>query len=269
MIIRLINKLEKHRCSKCPAHTGGFNGEDYDDDCLINSSYGEKICWMAFLPHWIIRALTLRVSKKEEIILNEYLVREMEKMLDEEHAKNYALEQALKKLLLPCRSCVHEKILGHVDFCGDCEYWCEIPGAKDCWQFDETRFKEPEPLNCDTCAEPTKRVLSWGDGGTERKPVYVYEYTCDNLQCPIAIAREQKKQDEKKHREAVHNENLKNGVDMKHLRNLRINSDYLIFDCAEYLGVTTAIYSAYDCEKNPMPRDLYDRMVQFLKEARP
>ncbi len=57
------------------------------------------------------------------------------------------MEQALKKLLLPCRSCVHEKILGHVDYCGDCEYWCEIPGAKDCWQFDDARFAERSATN--------------------------------------------------------------------------------------------------------------------------
>ncbi len=162
-----------------------------------------------------------------------------------------------------CKACIHSGDSGGLK--------CDVGGncGREKWEPRPGRFEEAEPLNCETCTEPTKRVLSWGDGGTERKPVYVYEYSCDNLQCPIAIAREQEKQDEQKRREAVHNENLANGVDMKHLRNLRINSDYLLLDCAQFLGVTTAIYSAYDCEKNPMPRDLYDRMVQFLKEARP
>ena len=70
--MRFIDKLEAKRCENCPAHYGGFNGEDYDDGCEIFGYYEEKVCPYFMLPRWIIRLFIKRCSKDELKRLEEW-----------------------------------------------------------------------------------------------------------------------------------------------------------------------------------------------------
>ena len=74
--MNIIEKLEEKRCGKCPSHYGGFNGEDYDDGCIINPDYGYKMCWNAFLPRFIINILISKENEAEERRLEEYMENE-------------------------------------------------------------------------------------------------------------------------------------------------------------------------------------------------
>ncbi|MFT3952756.1 MAG: hypothetical protein QM689_12610 [Oscillospiraceae bacterium] len=71
--MNIFERMEEKRCANCPAHTGGFNGEDYDDDCIINPNYSEKMCWRTFLPKFIIKKMIQSAWKKEVDSWNEHM----------------------------------------------------------------------------------------------------------------------------------------------------------------------------------------------------
>ena len=63
---RILDNLKAKRCMNCPAHYGGFNGEDYDDGCEIFGYYEEKMCPYSILPRWIIR-LIIKKCREDEL----------------------------------------------------------------------------------------------------------------------------------------------------------------------------------------------------------
>lgn len=75
MAINIIELIEEKRCYSCPAHFGGYNGEDYDDGCCINPDYGTTLCLCAFLPRFVVRHLIRKENEKEIKFLNEYMTR--------------------------------------------------------------------------------------------------------------------------------------------------------------------------------------------------
>lgn len=76
IFLNIIEWIEEKRCYNCPAHSGGFNGEDYDDDCIINPDYGYKLCRCAFLPKFVIRRLIQKCYEEEAKSWDEYMKKE-------------------------------------------------------------------------------------------------------------------------------------------------------------------------------------------------
>jgi hypothetical protein len=138
-----LEKLEERRCAKCPAHTGGFNGEDYDDDCHINPTYGEKFCWKVLLPHWAIQILIERKNRIEDKAINECINRWMEDLLSKAEKRNAALEACLRGT---CRVCIHdgESINDDTSPCYEYGLTAMTGSFSKCehWEFDEARFAE-------------------------------------------------------------------------------------------------------------------------------
>ena len=65
-----INLLEEKRCVKCPAYYYSRGAEDWNEGCRFYHDFGDGLCWRAFLPRIIVKALLRRKEEREAI---EYL----------------------------------------------------------------------------------------------------------------------------------------------------------------------------------------------------
>lgn len=114
---------------------------------------------------------------------------------------------------------------------------------------------------CDTCAETTKHVVGFWDG---KNDTHGCIYDCENQLCEVKIIIDATKSEDIQNRIQVQQINGKNAVFMGDLRHKRNDRGILVFDMANHLGISSSLYSRYENEKETMPKELYDRAIQFV-----
>lgn len=114
-------------------------------------------------------------------------------------------------------------------------------------------------IACEECEEPTKTVGAFWDGhGEAGNPTNGIIWTCKSAACPVALRRREMEAAEEARREQVHEVNVARGIDVRELRRLRVKARCTTMDASKLLCCGPAQYSAYETEKEPLPRHLYD-----------
>ena len=114
---------------------------------------------------------------------------------------------------------------------------------------------------CDTCTEITKHVVGFRDG---ENGTHGCIYDCKNQLCEVKIMVDATKSKDIQDRIQVQQTNGKNAVFMGVLRHKRNDRGILVFDVANHLGISNSLYSRYENEKEAMPKELYDKAIQFV-----
>lgn len=122
---------------------------------------------------------------------------------------------------------------------------------------------------CDTCNEPTKCPVGFWDGYDERGNMTgSCTWGCDSPDCEIAIQRRLMEEDAARTRALVLQINAANGVDVRKLRQARMDAYCTIREASEEINCSAAEYSAYETGRASMPKDKYIHLYKYLKENR-
>lgn len=115
---------------------------------------------------------------------------------------------------------------------------------------------------CSDCKEPTKKFAGFMDGHDKNdNPTHGILYTCDNKSCEHF-----KNFDDSDKKAATIAENLKNGVDAKILKNKLHTSHNTYGSVANILGVGPAQISKWMNEHEPIPKNVYDKLMHLLSK---
>ena len=119
--------------------------------------------------------------------------------------------------------------------------------------------------DCIACTEPTKRPVGCWDGRDKQgKATHGYIYDCDSKTCPTALARRVAAENEESRRERARAANAANGIDVRKLRRLRIEARCTIKDLSHICQCSAVEYSAWETEKEPVPRELWTLLMAYL-----
>ena len=117
---------------------------------------------------------------------------------------------------------------------------------------------------CNTCTDPTKRPVGFWDGEDDTHGCL---YDCSNDACEVCKRNKQKDREAEQRRLTVHSENTKNGIDIKHLADLRKEQKISMRKMAEIAGCGAAEYSAYEHERKVFPTEIYQKCMDCITQA--
>ena len=117
---------------------------------------------------------------------------------------------------------------------------------------------------CNTCADPTKRPVGFWDGADGTHGCL---YDCSNDACEVYKRNKQKDREAEQRRLTVRVENTKNGIDVKHLVDLRKEQKISIRKMTEIAGCSAAEYSAYEHEREVFPTEVYRKCMNYMTQA--
>lgn len=116
---------------------------------------------------------------------------------------------------------------------------------------------------CDSCNEPTKRVVGcWdGKGGTSG-----HMYNCNNSSCELKQEEMKISIQTEQQQAASRAENLKNGVDVEKVDTLRKNNQQTLRGFCLSIGIFPGRYCDYLHEFSPVPKHLIAVYKVFMEE---
>lgn len=120
-------------------------------------------------------------------------------------------------------------------------------------------LKEP----CQKCQEPTKYVEGFATLTHGRQ---IKVFACKNENCETyKLNKDIGRSINEKH-VRIAKENEESGVNVRALREVRLQSCILIGQIAAHLKIGSAEYSLYESGAKAMPKELYTRAMSFLFE---
>ena len=118
---------------------------------------------------------------------------------------------------------------------------------------------------CSECNEKTKTPCGFWDGrDANGRPTSGIIFSCENTECPIKQEEIRLEQEAEEKLKKVKEENLKNNIDIKKLKDLRNMARATIKDSSEFIGVTPSLYCDYEYERKPMPVEKYNYLVKYF-----
>lgn len=123
---------------------------------------------------------------------------------------------------------------------------------------------------CSDCKDPTKTPVGFWDGrDANGRSTSGFLFSCENTECPIKqeeIRLERAEEDEFK---KVKEENSKNNIDIKKLKNLRRKAFITIKASSDLIEVAPSLYCDYEYERKPMPVGKYNDLIKYLGGLQP
>lgn len=122
---------------------------------------------------------------------------------------------------------------------------------------------------CDTCNEPTKIPTGFWDRCDEHgNMIGGCTWGCDSPDCEIAVQRRSREEDAVRTKTLVMQVNAANGVDVRKLRQARMDAYCTMREASEEINCSAAEYSAYETGRASMPKEKFIHLYKYLKENR-
>lgn len=102
--------------------------------------------------------------------------------------------------------------------------------------------------DCAFCEEPSKFVIGYYDGENGSGKVYA----CKKTECTS-------------NKNVLQTGKKKLSDEIKTLVRQRIRAGLTMYDAATFVGVNSAEYSAWEHEKKPIPKEIYDKLIHYFE----
>lgn len=121
---------------------------------------------------------------------------------------------------------------------------------------------------CNSCPEPTKRLVGFMDGYDEKgemisRPIF----DCNSDICQISLLHKKERIEEEQQIAETRKTNYSNRVSAISLRNARGAARLSVYDICQKFKIPTSQYSKYENEKLPIPPETYKEFIKYFEEC--
>lgn len=134
---------------------------------------------------------------------------------------------------------------GEDNFCGHCGAKNGVMGIT-LEKLKNTNLEAKK--DCAFCKEPSKFAIGYYDGENGSGKVYA----CKKTECTS-------------NKNVLQTGKKKLSDEIKTLVRQRIRAGLTMYDAATFVGVNSAEYSAWEHEKKPIPKEIYDKLIHYFE----